>query len=292
MSLRESDHRIEHVSNGTDSGGRLAQDERVYWEWLMLCRWDPMLAPGVRPPFALEMVEAVSDALRRAQPLGWGLDPALEAITDDFAAAAGDVHIALGELVCLRESFTRVVVDALPMTEQAEVSRRLHMVVERTMLAVAQAGARRLAELALTDKLTGLGNRAAFDQDLARERARAERHGTPMWVAVLDVDGLKQVNDLEGHGAGDEMLTRVGRAIRASARQEDRGYRIGGDEFVLLLSDAHGLDADALTERLRAAGAPPLSIGVASAPPDPLDDLITLADERLYARRRAQRAQD
>lgn len=268
---------------------KLTPSERVYWEWLMLCRWDPVLAPGVRPPFALEMVEATCNALERAQPLGWGLDPALEEIADDFAAAAGEVHVALGELVCLREAFSRVVIDALPREEQAEVSRRLHMIVERTMLAVAQAGAHRLAELALTDGLTGLGNRSAFEQDFERECARVTRHGVPLTVAVIDVDGLKRVNDVDGHGAGDEVLRRLGRAIRASARQEDRGYRIGGDEFVLLMVDSAGVDPDVLTQRLRDAGAPPISVGVASSPPDPVIELVSRADLQLYARRRASR---
>lgn len=263
--------------------------ERVLWEWITLCRWDPGLAPGVRPPFALEMVDAIDVALERAQPLGWGLDPALEAVAQDFAAAAGEVHVALGELVCLREAFTRVVVDAAPLDERPEISRRLQMIVERTMLTVAQAGARRLAQLALTDGLTGLGNRAAFDQELEREHARVERHHVSLTVAVIDLDGLKRVNDTDGHGAGDEMLRRFARAVRACARHEDRGYRIGGDEFVLLMSDTAGIDADDLHARLRSAGAPPCSIGVASHPPDPINELVARADARLYAGREAAR---
>ena len=270
----------------------IALIERVHWEWITLCRWDPVLAPGVRPPFSIEMIDATASALEREQPLGWGLDPALESVAEDFAAAAGEVHVALGELVCLREAFTRVLIGSLPLAEQAELSRRLHMIVERTMLAVAQAGARRLSELALTDGLTGLGNRAAFDQDLEREIARVARHGVPLAVAVIDLDGLKALNDEHGHGFGDEALRRIGRAIRACARQEDRGYRIGGDEFVMLFSDTADIDADVLMQRLRDAGAPPLSVGVAASPPHPVQALVRLADEALYRRRAVIRGAD
>ena len=284
------------LSLGTDLRapveGSLEPLERVYWEWLLLCRWDPGLAPGVRPPFASEMVEATAAALEREQPLGWGLDTALESIVDDFAAAAGEVHIALGELVCLREAFTRVIIEELPIHERTEAARRLQMIAERTMLSVAQAGARRLEQLALTDGLTGLGNRAAFDQDFERECARIARHSSPLAVAVIDLDGLKLVNDRDGHGAGDEVLRRLARAIRGCARLEDRGYRIGGDEFVLLMTDSTGIEADELAARLRAAGAPPLSIGVATHPPEAPDALIALADARLYERRALERGSE
>ncbi|HLI53225.1 MAG TPA: diguanylate cyclase [Acidimicrobiales bacterium] len=273
---------------------------RVHREWVELCRWDPAVPPDARPPIAESVIKAVSNALERPQPLGWGLDPALEPVAAAFGLNVGDVHVALAELVCLREAFVRVVVkrrgdsrsgdslpaDSRPGEEVVEALERLQMIVERTMLVVAETGMRRLAQEALLDPLTGLGNRRAFDQDLARELARSARSGGRLTVALLDVVGLKTVNDSLGHPAGDQLLRRVAGCIRAAVRAGDRAYRIGGDEFALLLADASGVAAEDIAKRLEAEGSPPVTVGTASLPGDDPDRLVQLADARLYARRR------
>ena len=166
------------------------------------------------------------------------------------------------------------------------------MLIDRTMLVIVETGVRRLREQALSDSLTGLGNRRALEQDLKRELHRASRHGHPLTVAVIDVDGLKGVNDTHGHHAGDALLRRVAAAIRMTVRDEDIGYRLGGDEFALLLVEAVYLDADGLTERLLAAGSPPISVGVASGIVEDPWELVELADQQLYERRREARGVD
>ena len=259
---------------------------RVHRNWIELCLWDPMLPPGTRPPIAETVIRAISAALERPQPLGWGLDPALEPVAAAFGLNVGDLDTALAALVCLREAFARVVVSQLDADEQVDALRRLQMIVDRTMLVVAQTGIRRLAEEALTDPLTGLGNRRAFEQDLRHELARVSRSGAELTVALLDVDGLKQVNDTRGHPAGDQILRQLGNAILSATRAADRGYRIGGDEFALILADASGVEAAAIHKRLQAAGAPKFTIGMASLGEDDPDRLVEIADERLYARRR------
>jgi diguanylate cyclase (GGDEF)-like protein len=259
---------------------------RVHRHWVELCRWDPMLPPGTRPQIAETVIRAISAALERPQPLGWGLDPALEPVAAAFGLNVGNVDTALAELVCLREAFARVVIHQLQDDQQVDALRRLQMIVDRTMLVVAQSGVRRLAEEALTDPLTGLGNRRAFDQDLRRELARVSRSHAELTVALLDVDGLKQVNDTLGHPAGDQLLRQLGNAIISATRVADRGYRIGGDEFALILADASGVEAEAMHKRLQAAGAPKFTIGIASLPEDDPNRLVELADARLYAQRR------
>jgi diguanylate cyclase (GGDEF)-like protein len=259
---------------------------RVHRHWVELCRWDPMLPPGTRPQIAETVIRAISAALERPQPLGWGLDPALEPVAAAFGLNVGNVDTALAELVCLREAFARVVVHQLEDDQQVDALRRLQMIVDRTMLVVAQSGVRRLAEEALTDSLTGLGNRRAFDQDLRRELARVSRSHAELTVALLDVDGLKQVNDTLGHPAGDQLLRQLGNAIISATRAADRGYRIGGDEFALILADASGVEAEAMHKRLQAAGAPKFTIGIASLPEDDPNRLVELADARLYEQRR------
>jgi diguanylate cyclase (GGDEF)-like protein len=276
----------------TAAGRAQATLGRLHREWVDLCRWDPALAPDARPPVAETMIGAVTAALERPQPIGWGLDPSLEPVADAFGLNVGDVPTALAELVCLREAFTRIVVAALPQEDQLEAAHRLQMVIDRTMLVIVETGVRRLREQALSDSLTGLGNRRALEQDLKRELHRASRHGHPLTVAVIDVDGLKVVNDTHGHHAGDALLRRVAAAIRMTVRDEDIGYRLGGDEFALLLVEAVYLDADGLTERLLAAGSPPISVGVASGIVEDPWELVELADQQLYERRRAARGVD
>ncbi|HEY5094729.1 MAG TPA: EAL domain-containing protein [Candidatus Eremiobacteraceae bacterium] len=144
--------------------------------------------------------------------------------------------------------------------------RKLFMSVERTQeLAAAnielEASRRRteqtttariegLERVALTDSLTQLGNHRAFSDDFAREVARAHRHGHPLTLALIDIDGFKILNDKHGHKHGDDCLTRLARLFR-TLRREDRAYRVGGDEFAIIFVDTGGDIARAALERLR-----------------------------------------
>jgi diguanylate cyclase (GGDEF)-like protein len=111
---------------------------------------------------------------------------------------------------------------------------------------------RRLAALAHTDGLTCLGNRRAFDDALRDECARAQRSAQPLTLVYFDVDNFKQVNDSAGHGAGDEVLCQLADAIRHAVRgRVDRGFRVGGDEFALLLPGSTQAQAGAVAERVR-----------------------------------------
>jgi diguanylate cyclase (GGDEF)-like protein len=253
--------------------------------WLELCHWDPALPPDNVPAMVEEVVDAVADALQSPQPLGWGLDPRVEAVIARFASIDSPVTTS-AQLVCLREAFDQVLIGELPEGERLEGMRRLTMITQRAMIAATEEAVRRLESAALTDALTGLLNRRAFQQDLERARAHHERVDEPYSVAMIDLVGLKRINDREGHAAGDGALRAIGDAIRQAVRVDDRGYRIGGDEFALILPNTVLPDPDALVQRLVAAGAPPLTIGVASVPGDPIDELVEVADRRLYAARR------
>jgi diguanylate cyclase (GGDEF)-like protein len=114
----------------------------------------------------------------------------------------------------------------------------LSLVIRRYRRADRQARAaelQRLSELVVTDPLTGLRNHRAFHEDLANEMQRTARSGAPLALVLMDVNGLKQVNDTHGHQVGDEHLTAVGRVITSTMRGSDRAYRIGGDEFAAIL---------------------------------------------------------
>jgi diguanylate cyclase (GGDEF)-like protein len=93
---------------------------------------------------------------------------------------------------------------------------------------------------ALLDPITALGNHRAFQEELHRQIEDAARHGHPVALVILDLDGLKKVNDDHGHAGGDQLIASMGRLLGAASRAADRAFRIGGDEFALLLphSDA------------------------------------------------------
>ena len=144
---------------------------------------------------------------------------------------------------------------------------------------------------ALSDPLTSLGNRRAFDLAIDREEARCARFGHLAGVMVMDLDGLKRVNDTSGHVAGDELLRRAAATIRATLRGSDQAFRIGGDEFALLLPEIsmEGLGAlhDRLISALADAGVA-ASIGCAVRRPGGanLHTCARAADAAMYARKR------
>jgi diguanylate cyclase (GGDEF)-like protein len=124
-----------------------------------------------------------------------------------------------------------------------------------------------LETTAVTDKLTQLGNRRAFDDHLLRELSRASRHSEALSLAFIDVDHFKAINDKQGHQAGDEVLAKLGEILK-TVRLEDRSFRLGGDEFAIVMPRTTVSEAKLLAERVRSAvqkGLPDitLSIGIA-----------------------------
>jgi diguanylate cyclase (GGDEF)-like protein len=110
-----------------------------------------------------------------------------------------------------------------------------------------------LEALSLTDPLTGLGNRRAFERDLRLALHRARRTSEPVALLYMDVNGLKRLNDRHGHRAGDETLRCLGAVLRSESRTGvDSGFRVGGDEFVMVLA-ADRPGAEALASRLARA---------------------------------------
>ena len=96
--------------------------------------------------------------------------------------------------------------------------------------------AQHLADAAYSDPLTGLWNRAYFDDRWGNEVERVRRHNHPMSLAVIDLDHFKSINDTYGHGVGDEVLRRFAHIIHDALREADYTGRLGGEEFVLVLS--------------------------------------------------------
>ena len=154
---------------------------------------------------------------------------------------------------------------------------------------------RALTEQAQRDALTGLLNRAVFEQQFREELARAQRYRREFTLVLFDLDRFKQVNDQLGHLAGDAVLQHFAEFLRVSLRQSDKAFRYGGDEFAALLPETGGAAAQHVLERLaqrwletgRRPNSPTavsVSYGLAAYPRDAANgaELLKTADARLY----------
>lgn len=152
---------------------------------------------------------------------------------------------------------------------------------------------RRMTEAAFTDSLTGLGNRRAFDEEAKRLIRDRSTSGKALSLMLLDLDGLKQINDTLGHHAGDERIKEVGRLLRAVLRESDSAYRTGGDEFIVLLPGERAWGALSVAQRLHelaAEGRSSVTVGVAETIGlESKETLVWHADLALYEAKRSRR---
>jgi diguanylate cyclase (GGDEF)-like protein len=164
----------------------------------------------------------------------------------------------------------------------------------------------RLSDVADRDHLTGLGNRRSFERTLANEWLRALRSGSHLTLALVDVDHFKRFNDAYGHPRGDRVLHRVAQCLSGTlGRAADSVFRIGGEEFALVLPDTDQAGAGLIGERVCSAvrsagiahrdspvGVVTMSFGSCSAvvrDGDRSDELLSLADQALYRAKREGR---
>jgi diguanylate cyclase (GGDEF)-like protein len=187
-----------------------------------------------------------------------------------------------------------------PLRDEADPADRTH-IEQRTREAV--MGGWKVAHEALlhsaqADDLTGAYRREAGRRALAAEVDRARRADGRLVVAFVDVDGLKQINDREGHAAGDQILQAVAQTLRAKLRSYDPIVRYGGDEFVCGLGGISRSDAEvrfvAVAAALETVAGVAVSIGLAAlGEGDTADDLVQRADLRMLqvkSRRRSRQA--
>lgn len=155
----------------------------------------------------------------------------------------------------------------------------------------------RMSQLSLTDELTGLSNRRRFDQSVQAEILRAKRDGKPFCLMMLDLDSFKTYNDCYGHLSGDLLLKGFARNLGAALRKTDTAFRLGGDEFSIVLPGTPSEVAWKVIDRVRSSwqaehsrgeysGDMPVgfSVGIAEFPRDgpTADDLTSVADATLY----------
>lgn len=162
------------------------------------------------------------------------------------------------------------------------------------LLASLHDALRHQKELARTDDLTGIENRRSFLDAVSSELGRLRRYLHPFTVVYMDVDHLKEVNDVFGHSTGDGLLKAVAIAMLRSIRETDHAARLGGDEFALLLPETDQAGARVVIDRLKKTldqsvnkkqWPVTFSMGVLTCyePPDSVDTAIRKADQLMYA---------
>ena len=190
-----------------------------------------------------------------------------------------------------------------PMKAASRIERRIVGMLERfaahAALALRNAWLlEEISHMASIDGLTGIANRGTFQTVLGQELSRARRSGGSVGLALLDLDHFKRLNDTHGHQTGDDVLRRVAAILDETSRGFDTAARYGGEEFAIVLPQTTPEEVEAAGERLRAAitdaGIEPrvtVSVGLACFPQDAGDgdELVRMADEALYASKRAGR---
>ena len=163
-----------------------------------------------------------------------------------------------------------------------------------------------MEKLARVDSLTGCYNRRYGLELLDRQIKLSHRSKSPLLLAFLDIDGFKAINDTFGHEEGDEVLKEVVKLFKSTLREIDIIYRMGGDEFLLIFPDSSLQDASPIKERinknltklnhsLKKPYKIELSVGLScydSANPQPMDELIRIADQRMYEDKKSRKSKD
>jgi diguanylate cyclase (GGDEF)-like protein len=265
-----------------------------------------MPSPGVPAPFRSSLedsyLELLTDTLETLDlpARGQFLQRYLRAVT----------HLDLRESQCLQlweEMISR----------RRQLSEALHRTVSlKTALmdVLSTAGLLRVPVLieydelkklnlnAVTDSLTELYNRRVFNEFFERELNRAKRYNQPLGLVMMDMHRFKEVNDKHGHPRGDEVLRLAAATLKKALRTSDFAFRIGGDEFALVLPQTDAPQSQALSRRIETVFADTLKslqlnvsvgmdYGVANYPQDAdnTEELVRIADERLYQRKHAHR---
>jgi diguanylate cyclase (GGDEF)-like protein len=274
------------------------------------------IMPGMKGVDLLEQIDRRSPLTTKILLTGQaGLEAVISAINrahlNHYIPKPWDeasLHLAVENLLRqyrLREE-NRQLIETLSAKNQAllEMNRELEAKIHARTHELAEANSR-LAQLAVTDGLTGLYNHRHFHERLALEVERSQRNGLPLSLFMIDVDHFKQYNDHHGHPAGDEVLRQLARLLGDNRRVNDVVARYGGEEFAIVLVDTAKFAAAKLAERLRErvaehafpagesqpGGRLTISIGVGTCPDDAIDaeNLVRAADAALYAAKHAGR---
>jgi len=290
----------------------------VRFGWSERFRWDRhfVLTPMLAASLLLVFFVYLSPELRELVLMVWLVIPLFVAGLAGFAELAVlSVFMSSGYLVAVRLrmdhgerfDFAREIQLAITLLVMGLFSGIVLERLKRNREEMKRLRSE-LAQLALTDALTGLPNRRHFEEVLRGELARLDRYGGSCAVAIVDVDDFKGFNDRLGHPAGDAALRQLAALMRAGLRSSDLAARIGGEEFGLIMVATEKAPAAVVVERIRrvvelhdfaerddarltGGGRLTISAGVAACPVDAasFEGLFELADDALYRAKEAGR---
>ena len=294
-------HHVEEEGTGPGWKGRRIPLESSLVGWCVKDR-RPVVVGDVRadirlpiaPYWSTPVASLVAVPVRSRQPIGallnfWstGHKPTEDQIRRLQAFAdAGSVAIESAAM--------KVYLEERVATRTAELERLNNRL--QNEVADRKRAEEEVRRLSLVDELTGLYNRRGFNLLAGRELKAVQRTGRRALVIYIDLDGLKQANDTQGHEAGDRLLSRAAGVIRTVTREVDTAARIGGDEFAVFMTLGYDhpplhLIVERFLDGARAGGIN-WSVGATATPPGrvvTLDDLLVGADEAMYRGRRARR---
>lgn len=257
------------------------------------------VAKPVNPETLLAVVEAALSEPQRSPGLSVDcpIDDLLRPVTRKLQGHAADLerpNAQLDRRITERDTQLEVARSALDQ----EIKKRLWAEQELTQANL------RLRDQAIRDALTGLYNRRYLEESLDREESRARRSGQPLGLMLIDIDHFKRFNDTLGHAAGDAVLRAMGEYLMSAARGEDIVSRYGGDEFVLVMSQAslstlweradklrHGVQELEIEYDGQRVGPVTLSMGIAIYPyhGENGQAVLRVADAALYRAKQAGR---
>jgi diguanylate cyclase (GGDEF)-like protein len=246
----------------------------------------PALESVKRIFLAIETGQPITDAIPDAETANRILSTLTPRANDRQASASQDLE----HLITEQKGNVRITIAvcAIGLLLVLALLVAFQAFGRREALQKAELG--RLRTAALTDSLTGLGNHRSFQEELRRQVARSSRHGEQLALALIDVDEFKDVNDTWGHARGDQVLRDTARLLKDFSRAEDYAFRIGGDEFAMILPHTDGPTAGRVMDQLRLAIAkvfkdgPTISAGIANANDCQGDETVLRqqADSALY----------
>ena len=247
---------------------------------------------------ATDAICALASLVERTKPAGWTLArgstlTGMDLVGDDGRTEAWPLVLPDGTVVGLARRDPAVAGDDDALVV-ALLQSAMALVEAERRTAAAEARAAEAEEESRLDPLTGLANRRSWELTLMHEQARSRRTGSTAVVLVVDVDGLKEANDTQGHLAGDLLLRTTAVALQRSVREGDVVARLGGDEFGVLAVDWQGPVPESLVERVCAAmEAAGVAASVGGAVPELGESLLGAfhrADEAMYEAKRLRKA--
>lgn len=249
---------------------------------------DPEFSTVEPPPKAFAV--ALASALRSSQSMSLGIHPEWNQAAIELAASCNSIGVFSSRVRYTAVAAEQVLVQPMDPVERLVPIARLFCATYLALEAVARRTAAQISHETLHSHTTGLRNKRAFEGDLASALETGVR---PIHVAYLDMDGLKRINDEEGHGAGDAALRSLAEVLARAVREGQAAYHFSGDEFGLIQRGGTAADLAAQLEQVRAEAPNKFSFGVAVSPADGEQgpDLVALADARMQEQKRARRAE-